>query len=321
MPAKRPRTDSDADLSLMSPIFRDEDAARDWLESKRWPNGAACPRCGCETAYKLTPKPGSDKPVRPGVYKCKGCRKQFTVRIGTIFEESRLPIHKWLAAIYLMCGSKKGISSRQLARTLDVTTKTAWFLSHRVREAMKQEPLAGMLGGTVEVDETYVGARKPRYKGTSKPGRGTSKQPVMVLVERDGNAAAMPVENVTGKALKGEVNKLVDKSATVVTDEWAAYNGIDKTHASHRVVTHRKKEYARVDEDGVLASTNTAGSFFALLKRSHYGTHHQMSKKHLHRYVAERAFMWNGRKKADGERLADAVRGAEGKRLRYRDPS
>ncbi|MFZ1933362.1 MAG: IS1595 family transposase [Thermoguttaceae bacterium] len=191
--SKKPLTGSDADLNLavLLPLFSDEEKARKFLESKRWPNGPVCPRCGCKEVYTLSAKPGSRRPVAVGTYKCKGCREYFTVRIGTVFEESKLPIRKWLMAFHLMSSSKKGISSHQLARELGVTQKSAWFLCHRIREAMKREPMAGMLQGVVEADETYVGGKPRTHSGKPAPrGRGTTKKPVMVLVERDG--APMP---------------------------------------------------------------------------------------------------------------------------------
>jgi len=178
MPAKNPPTGTDADLNVMTlqPLFADEDKARAFFESKRWPNGPVCPHCKTTDVYKLTAKPGSKSPVRPGVYKCSDCRKQFTVRVGSIFEDSKLPLRHWLYAIHLMTSSKKGVSSHQIARELGITVKSAWFVTHRIREAMKREPMAGMLKGELEADECYVGARKPRYKGTSPMGRGTTKK-------------------------------------------------------------------------------------------------------------------------------------------------
>lgn len=323
MPAKNPPTGTDADLNLatLSHLFTDENAARAFLESKRWPNGPVCPHCECKEVYTLTPKPGSTHPVRPGVYKCKGCREQFTVRIGTIYEESKLPLSKWLMAIHLMTSSKKGVSSHQIARELGITVKSAWFLTHRIREAMKREPMASMLSGTVEVDETYVGGKpRPGDGKEHKRGRGTDKQPVMVLVERDGSARAMPLENVTAKTLKNEIAVNVAKEAVIMTDELVSYQGVRDDPAAHRTVKHSAGEYARLDDDGVLVTTNTAESFFALLKRGHYGTFHQLSKKHLHRYCNEFGFRWDHRNVTDGERMVAAVKGAEGKRLRYRTP-
>jgi transposase-like protein len=220
-------------------------------------------------------------------------------------------------AIHLMTSSKKGISSHQIAREVGITQKSAWFLCHRIREAMRQEPMVSLLKGTVEADETYVGARKPRFKGTSKPGRGTSKKPVMVLVERDGNARSLPIEKVDSATLKGEVRKHVDRSAEIMTDDWASYGGLDKEFAGHDVICHGTGEYARTRDDGMSVNTNTAESFFALLKRGHYGTFHWFSRKHTHRYCDEFGFRWNRRKVSDGERMVAAIRGAEGKRLMY----
>ena len=320
MPRKTPPTGTDADLNLATllPLFSDENKARRFLESKRWPNGPVCPRCGCTDAYVLTAKPGSKSPVRPGVYKCKACREQFTVRIGTIFEESKIPLSKWLMAIHLMTSSKKGISSHQMARELGITQKSAWFLNHRIREAMKQEPMAGMLQGTVEVDETYVGGKPRPHSGKeSKRGRGTSKKPVMVLVERDGSARAVPVDFVDSKTLKGQIAVNVAKDAIVMTDDFASYNGLESQVARHETVTHSAGEYARFASDGLSVNTNTAESFFAILKRGHYGTFHQMSKQHLHRYCNEFGFRWTERHVSDGERMVAAIKGAEGQRLMY----
>lgn len=324
MPRKNPPTGTDADISLTTllPVLTDEDKAREFMEKKRWPNGAFCPHCKSTETYKLTPKPGSKSPVRPGVYKCKKCRKQFTVRVGTIFEDSKLPIHKWLMAIHLMSAAKNGISSHEMARLLEITQKSAWFVCHRLREAMRLEPVAGMLKGTIEADETYVGPRRPRYKGTSKPGRGTSKKPVLALVERDGRAVAFPIQSPTAESLKGNIRKLVDKSSAIVTDELPAYRGLKKDfEGGHHTINHGESEYVRYEQCGpVYVSTNTVESFFARFKRAFIGTHHQMSVRHLSRYVDEVAFRWNSRKVADGVRMVETIRGAEGKRLMYREP-
>lgn len=317
MPAKHHPTGTAADLNLttLSSLFTNEDRARDFLESQRWPEGKlVCPHCGGE-GYALVAKPGSKRPGRPGLKKCKDCRQQFSVRVGTIFEESKLPLRKWLMALHLMTSSKKGVSSHQIARELGITVKSAWFLTMRIREAMRTE--GGQLTGRVELDETYVGG-KPRHKGQSKRGRGTAKKPVLVLVERDGSARAMPIENVTRETLHGEAMKHIAETAAVFTDELSSYNGLgDHFDGGHYTVNHSQGQYSKVEENGVLATTNTAESFFALLKRSHYGIHHQMSKPHLHRYVDERSFMWHHRKVSDGERIVEAIKGAEGKRLMY----
>lgn len=314
-------TDKDLNLSTLSHLFTNEADARQFLENKRWPNSPVCPHCKGKEAYQLTAKPNSRHPVRPGVYKCKSCREQFTVRVGTIFEDSKIPLSKWLMAIHLMTSSKKGVSSHQIARELGITQKSAWFLNHRIREAMKLEPMSSMLQGTVEVDETYVGGKPRKGTGPHKRGRGTDKTPVMVLVERDGNARAMPLENVTGDTLKNEIAVNVAKEAIIVTDELPSYHGVRENVLQHRTVTHSHGEYARKDPDGFNVHTNTAESFFALLKRGHYGIFHQLSKKHLHRYCNEFGFRWNNRKVTDGERMVAAINGIEGKRLFYKTPT
>jgi transposase-like protein len=224
-------------------------------------------------------------------------------------------------AIHLMTSSKKGVSSHQIARELDITVKSAWFLTHRIREAMKLEPMAGMLSGNVEVDETYVGG-KPRVKGISKPGRGTAKKPVMVLVERDGTRVrCLPIQRVDGETLKEEILMSVDTGATIITDELPAYRGIGRAFdGGHKTVNHSRKQYVRKTRSGLKIHTNTAESFFALVKRGHYGVFHQLSKKHLHRYCTEFGFRWDRRKVSDGERMVAAITGAEGKRLMYREP-
>jgi transposase-like protein len=329
---KAPPTGTDADLNpaTISRLFTDENAAREFLESKRWGKvGRHCPHCGCMTTYPLVPKPGSKSPVRPGVYKCKACRQQFTVRIGTIFEESKLPISKWLMAIHLMTSSKKGVSSHQIARELGVTQKTAWFLNHRIREAMKQEPLAGMLSGVVEVDETYVGG-KPR-KGTLKGrvtaagrkvrGRGTEKTPVVVLVERDGRAVCTPLDRVTANNIRQTLVETTSRDSTLMTDELLLYRNVGKEFGAHHTTNHHKGQYVRKLPSGLLVHSNTAESFFALVKRGHYGIFHQLSKKHLHRYCGEFSFRWEHRKVSDGQRMIAAIEGAEGKRLMYKEPA
>lgn len=316
---KAPPTGTDADLNLstMLPLFMDEEKAIAFVESKRWPNGPICPHCGGTEAYPIKSKPGAKNPVRPGLRKCKACRKPFTVRMGSIFEESKIPLRQWLMAIHLMTSSKKGVSSHQIARELGVTQKTAWFLCHRIRESMglDAEP---QLSGAVEVDESYIGG-KPRVPGVSKRGRGTKKAPVMVLVERDGRAYCKPIPNVTGKTLKNEIAVRVAKRAVILTDENASYRGVGKDFdGGHETVIHSEKEYSRIHpESGLPINTNTAESFFALLKRGHYGIFHRLSKHHLHRYCTEFAFRWNHRKVADGVRMVAAIKGAEGKRLMY----
>lgn len=262
----------DWNLFSLSEYFANEDMARELIESIIWSNGPVCPHCDSSNHYELKSKPESKNKVPNGTYKCKDCRKKFNVKIGTIFEKSRIPLNKWLAAIYMMCSSKKGISSLQLSRALKVTQKSAWFMCHRIRFAMDNGAFDGILTGVVEVDETYVGGKprpenKPRDERTkkNKRGRGTSKQPVMVAVERDGEARAQVIEDVKGRTLKGFVRDNVETSAEIITDEFASYRGLDKEFASHDTVNHGSGEYATGDDFEI--NTNTAESFFALLKR------------------------------------------------------
>ncbi len=307
-------------LITLARKFSDEDKAREYLESLRWPGGKpVCPHCGHE-GYRINRKPTAGRKAQKGVCKCrnKECRKQFTVTKGTIFESSHVDISTWLMAVYMICSSKKAISAHQIHRSLGITYKTAWFMCHRIRYAMDEGPLAELLKGKVEVDETYVGG-KPR-KGDPRPhprGRGTRKTPVTVLVERGGKARSKPMKWLTGENLKAEIKENVDASATIMTDEFPSYKGIGKHfEGGHKVVRHSVGEYALGD-----VNTNTAESYFALLKRGIVGSFHKVSKEHLHRYCSEFDFRWNHRDISDGERMVTALSMINGKRLTYRDSS
>ena len=309
----------DINLVNIAECLVNEEEAIKFFESIRWPDGPICPHCGGE-GYHLTAKPDSKRPGRKGLLKCRACRKQFSVRVGTIFEDSKIPLGKWLMAIHLMCSSKKGISALQLKRNLKIAYQTSWFMCHRIRHAMTQEPLAGILKGVVEVDETYVGGKPRRGAGKGRTGRGTKKTPVMALIERGGAARVRPIERVNAATLKGEIRKHVDPSARINTDDFASYRGIGSHFAGgHRVIRHSKGEYAAWIF-GEPCHVNSAESFFALLKRGHYGVFHQWSKKHLHRYCNEFVFRWNLRKLSDGERTVIAIMGSVGKRLMYKQP-
>ena len=216
-------------LATLQEQINTPDKARALFEKIRWPNGAECPHCGSSNCYKLTHKPGSKSAVRDGVYKCSECRKQFTVTVGTIFERSKIPLHKWIAAVFLMCSSKKGVSAHQLHRSLGITYKSAWFMCHRIREAMKESPLAEMLGGVVEVDETYVGGKRPGKRGRGAEG----KTPAVAMVQRNGKSKAFKVKRVTAVSLKTAIRANVDRKAEIMTDEFGAYRGLDKEFASH----------------------------------------------------------------------------------------
>ena len=285
-----------------------EDQSREYLEAIRWPEGPVCPHCGSTEVGRL-----EGKSTTPGTLKCKAkaCRKKFTVRVGTIFESSHITLRYWVMAFHLMCASKKGISAHQLHRSIGVTYKTAWFMCHRIRHSM--DAGSGLLKGTVEMDETYVGGKPRKEAGkVHKRGRGTKKTPVVALVERGGGVRAKVLEYVQTRSVRGLARRHISKDAILNTDESNIYPRVGELFAGHETVNHSKGEYVRGS-----ASTNTVESFFALLKRGHYGTFHQMSKQHLHRYVREFEFRWNHRKTGDSERRDAAIRGAEGKRLIY----
>ena len=292
------------------PRFNDEDAAREHLESVRWPHGPVCPHCGgTERNSRL-----NGTAHRPGLLFCGDCRSQFSVTVGTVFESSKVALHKWVFATHLMCASKKGVSAKQLERMLGVTYKTAWFMAHRIREAMNIEP-AGTMGGSapVEVDETYwgnVGKQAPGARG------GAHKMKVVSLVERNGQKRSFHVTNVDAVTLRPILTAQIAKRARVMTDEAKVYTKIGAEFLSHETVNHSAEEYARGD-----VTTNTVESSFAILKRGLYGTFHSVSEQHLQRYATEFDFRWNTRQKlgfTDTDRAAEVLRNVGGKRLTYR---
>jgi transposase-like protein len=301
--------------------FSDEDSARELLENMRWKNGVVCPHCESkEGAYKIEASSTKGRKARKGLYKCKDCKEQFTVTVGTIFESSRIPLNKWLLAIHLICSSKKGMSAHQLHRMLGITYKSTWFMAHRIRYAMTQEPLFSKLNGTVEVDETYVGGKsKNMHKSVREKrikGRGTvDKAPVVTLVERNGRVKSQYMETVTGENLKKVLTECIEQDACINTDESPSYSFVKDSFAEHKAVNHKAGEYVRED-----AHVNTSESVHALLKRGIVGTFHHVSKKHLPRYLNEFDFRFNERKISDGERTLKAIKGFEGKRLMYKEP-
>lgn len=297
---------------LNQPYFQDEEAAYAKLESFVWPNGPVCPHCG--STDRMRTMHGTAH--RPGLYKCYACRKQSRVTVGTVFESSHVKLHVWLQAAYLMCSSKKGISSNQLARTLGVTVKTAWFMSHRLREAMaigSDAPPMGGEGVTVEIDETFIGTKEKKPEGA----RGYAhKNAVLTLVERGKGSRSFHVEGTKAADLLPIIKEHVAPGTRVMTDEAGQYAHLNKLFAQHGFVRHGAGEYGRGD-----VHTNTVEGFYSVFKRGMKGVYQHCATKHMHRYVAEFDFRYNNRVKLgvdDTARTANALRGIVGKRLTYR---
>ena len=298
-------------MDITNPIFNDDTAARKHLESLLWPDGPNCPRCGV-MGDRITKLKG--KSTRPGVHKCKDCRKPFTVTVGTVMERSKIPLCKWILAAQLMAASKKGMSAHQLHRMLGTTYETAWFLFHRLREAA-WDPKRGPIGGenkVVEADETYIGG-KAKNKAFGPPPK---KHPVFALVERDGEVRSFHVTNVNSKTLRPLIVKTASRKSYLMTDESSVYPKVGDEFAGHGTVNHSAKAYVR----GGFWYTNTVESYFALIKRGVYGNFHNISEAHLHRYLSEFDFRYNHRKMSDAERGDELLKGAKGKRLMYHQP-
>lgn len=308
-------------MKFDAPHFRDESEARRYIEALRWPTGRVCPKCNGTSSYETK---------REGRYRCatKGCRKDFTVTTGTVMESSHIRLTVWLMAFYMMASSKKGVSAHQLHRTLDVTYKSAWFLAHRIREAMKAggmiAPMSGP-NGIVEADETYFGptehVRATRTSGKpyggSKKGRGpANKRAIVALVERGGSVRTFHVASADKHTVTEIVRQNVAPEARLHTDESRLYGATSQIVSSHESVRHSAGEYVRGD-----VHTNSAEGYFAIFKRGMRGVYQHCREKHLHRYLVEFDFRYNTRTKLgfnDTERTALAVKGAEGKRLTYR---
>jgi transposase-like protein len=320
-----------ADL-LRNPIFLDETKARDWLEARVWANGRVCPHCGNADQDKITKLDGEAH--RPGVYQCNEskCREQFTVTVKTVFERSKIPLTKWLAALFLMAASKKGVSAHQVHRMLGISYKSTWFLMHRLREAMRTGdllPPMGEDGGAVEVDETYIG----RVKGVKmKRGGSRHKNAVLSLLDRDTRQVrSFHVSNANAAEIAPIVNANISKEARMMTDQAPVYRKMFADFARHETVDHSKDEYVRHPNvvhfpDGKpdpIVTTNTVESYFSVFKRGMRGTYQHCSEKHLHRYLAEFDFRHNNRAALgvnDVERAGQLAKGIVGKRLTYRRP-
>jgi transposase-like protein len=307
---------------LTAKHFQDEAAAFAYVEAALWPNGPTCPHCG--GVIRISKMNG--KTTRPGLYKCYQCRKPFTVRVGTVFESSHLPLHLWLQAMHLLCSSKKGISSNQLHRVLGITLKSAWFLSHRIREAMRDGSLAPMggEGKTVEVDETVFGFVEGTPQNEKKArGRSGFRRVAMTLVERGGSARSFHVDGTTIGTLKPIITANIARETAMMTDQAVWYPEIGRQFASHDTGNHGNEEYVRW-EGTKLVSTNTVEGYYSIFKRGMKGVYQHCKEKHLHRYLSEFDFRYSNRVKLgidDVARADRALLGVKGKRLTYRTTS
>jgi transposase-like protein len=310
-------------VNITAPIYNDEEAARKHFEASRWPDGPVCHHCGSvNNAHEM-----QGESTRPGLYKCRDCRKPFSATMGTLYERSHIPLHKWLLATHLMTASKKGISAHQLFRMLGFGSyRTAWFMAMRIRESMRElfPEEAGKMGGEgkiVEADETFVGGKeknKHRNKRTSPTGGGTGKEAVFSLVERGGKVRSRHVPSVNAKTLGPVLREQLDTASSLMTDGEGQYRILGPMFARHEVVNHSIGEYVRGE-----AHTNTIEGYFSILKRGIYGTYHHVSPQHLKRYLAEFDFRYNERAALDvndTQRAAKALKGVAGKRLTYRQP-
>ena len=300
-------------MSIMQ-RFSTEAAARDYFENLRWPNSPICPHCGNSDSarvYKVTPN--AAKKIRAGLFKCAECGDQFTVTVGTVMEDSHIPLNKWLVAFYIMCASKTQVSALQLQRQLELGSyRSAWFLCHRIRFALMDVAPNTKLGGSVEADETYIGGKKSGH-GRAYVGNKTS---VVSLVERGGRVRSQVVDKVTGKEIAKILKSHVAAEAHLNTDEFRLYKKVGKEFASHDVINHSAEEYGRLDvETGRLATTNAVEGFFGNSKRSLDGTHHHTSKKHTGVYFSELDYKYNIRAGTDGSRTVAGIKGMAGKRL------
>ena len=304
-------------IDLTDRTFTDEAKARAYFERIRWPHGPVCPHCGNADGSRIYSIAANvSQGVREGLKECQDCHKQFTVRTGSVMESSHLPLTKWALAFRLMSSAKKGISAHQMSRTLDISYKAAWFLCHRIREAMRDnsgERLGGK-GKVVEGDETYVGGKPRKGTGWGYDTQKDRKTMVQVLVERDGRARAIPVADPFPRVLKHNIGKHIAAGTEMHTDENPAYKNVHKiTGAPHLTVNHGAGEYAKED-----IHVNTAESWNALLKRSIVGSFHHVSREHLSRYCDEVSFRWDRRSMDDTQRTEAAIRGGDRKRLTYR---
>lgn len=317
MSKKQPQLAKSDAVKQLPLACQNETAAVEFLEKQRWGDTPACVHCGSVTVYQMSDAKTGGRSKR-FLWRCRDCKKQYTVRVGTVFEESRLDLRHWCYAFWRASTSKKGVAALEIQRQCQISYKAALFLLHRVRFAMAPDhATAPKLGGTVECDETYVGGKPRKGDGkVRKHGRGTSKIPVFAVVQREGGVRAVVMPVVNGANVKAMMDRCVEPSARVMTDELPLYRkAVQGFTGGHETVHHATGEYARGD-----IHNNSAEGFFALLKRGIVGVYHNVSREHLHRYVAEFEFRYNHRTLNDGDRTAMAIRSAEGKRLAYRPP-
>jgi transposase-like protein len=310
---KRPELEHSEIIEAVPVACSNETAAVEFLEKQRWGDTPCCPHCGSVAVYKMVDAKTGERNKRY-LWRCKDCRKQYTVRIGTVYEDSRIPLRHWCYAFWAACASKKGVSALQIKRQTGLSYKSALFMMHRIRFAMAPDQApAPKLQGLVECDETYVGGKPRPGSGPQSYEHRATKTPVFGMVQRNGQIRRRVVAEVTAPKLKAAMQECIDHNSIIFTDESKVYPRFARTFkGGHFSVCHSKKEYAR----GII-NTNTIESSFAILKRALIGTFHAVSKEHLHRYVAEFDFKWNSRKNNDGERLAALIRSADGKRLEY----
>jgi transposase-like protein len=308
------------DFDISNSVFHDTEKARRYLEHVRWPDGPVCPHCGT-VGERITKVEGTKQSHRPGLYVCNECGGQFTVTVGTVYESSHIPLHKWLLATHLMTASKKGISAHQLHRMLGITYKSAWFMAHRIREGMRDAspaPLGGA-GKEVEIDEAYIGGKeknKHRSKRKHAGGGGKGKEAVFALVERGGAVRSFHVPTVNATTLRPILVSHVSRASFLMSDESESALQLGKEFWMHQHVRHAAGEYVKGD-----AHTNTIEGFFSIMKRGIYGVYHHVSPTHLKRYLAEFDFRYTHRQSVgvdDLGRATKALRGIEGKRLTYR---
>ena len=316
MATKKPKvqnqsTKDDPVISELPAACSDERAAVEFMEKQRWGDHTACPRCGDLDVYQMKDTKSGERQDNFR-WRCHGCKEQFTVRIGTVFEDSRIPMRHWCFAFWRAATSKKGVSALEIHRQTGLSYKSCLFMLHRIRHAMDEKDIEP-LSGTVEVDEVFIGG-KPRRRQRTRQTVKREKTAVVGLLERNGRVRPKVVADVTGATLREVIGQNVDKSARIMTDDWSGYRGLTRAGWKHESVVHSSPlfEYARGD-----VTTNRVEGFFGLLKRGINGIYHSVSRKHLHRYLAEFQFRYNHRELTDGQRTRAAIKRAQGKRLTY----